>query len=54
MFNLQKSFGEDIGYLKSSGDMGKCNNLVVKGLSDVVTINFNVLSSLMKNRLPSI
>lgn len=51
MFDAQESFSEDIYNLEISGDMGKGNELVMKCFSDVVTINFNMLGSLMKDRI---
>ena len=51
MFNLWNGFGRDICRLEIIGDMWKCDDLFVKGFSDVVIINFYMLCSFMKDEV---
>ena len=51
MFNSQKCFDEDVGNLQINVDMENCNDPVIVGLMDVVTINFSVLHPFMEGRI---
>jgi hypothetical protein len=47
------SLGEDVSNLKISRNMRKRNNTIVHGFTNRMTVHFNMLSSLMVNRINS-
>lgn len=51
MLKSWQSFREYINNLKIGSDMRKSNNIVFASFPNVVTINFNMFDSLMKNKI---
>lgn len=48
---MRKHLGEDIDSLKISSNMRQSNGFVIICFANIVTIDFNVLCPLMKNRI---